>query len=434
MANAKKVNLITLGCSKNLVDSEYLLRQLELNGFDVRHDDDNFSKGIVIINTCGFINDAKEESIDTILRYAQAKEKGMINGLFVMGCLSERYKSSLPDEIQEVDAFFGVSDIATIVQKIGGRLQQEGRKQRFLTTPSHYAYLKIAEGCNRKCAFCSIPLIRGDFHSKSIEELVEEAYYLVEKGVKELILIAQDLSSYGKDLGSDINLNRLLQELSKIENIKWIRLHYLYPQQFPDELMHTISNDPKICKYLDIPVQHISDKVLKLMRRGHNSSQTRELIARLRENIPGLSIRTTLLAGHPGEGEEEFIELMNFVKETKFDRLGVFAYSEEEDTFGAMNYDDILPNKIKMARAEAIMKAQEEISFGLNEIKVGREFTILIDRKMGNYYYGRTEHDSPEVDNEVLIPVNSTSIKPGSFVQARVTAAENYELFAEIIA
>lgn len=434
MANAKKVNLITLGCSKNLVDSEYLLRQLELNGFDVQHDADNFSKGTVIINTCGFINDAKEESIDTILRYAQAKEKGMINGLFVMGCLSERYKSSLPDEIQEVDAFFGVSDIATIVQKIGGRLQQEGRKQRFLTTPSHYAYLKIAEGCNRKCAFCSIPLIRGDFHSKSIEELVEEAHYLAENGVKELILIAQDLSSYGNDLGADVNLNKLVQELSNIEKIKWIRLHYLYPQQFPDKLMHTISNEPKICKYLDIPVQHINDKVLKQMRRGHNSSQTRELIARLRENIPGLSIRTTLLTGHPGEGEEEFDELMNFVKETKFDRLGVFAYSEEEDTFGAKNYQDILPNKIKMARAEAIMKAQEEISFGLNEIKVGREFTILIDRKIGNYYYGRTEHDSPEVDNEVLIPVNSTSIKPGSFVQARITAAENYELFAEIIA
>jgi len=434
MANAKKVNLITLGCSKNLVDSEYLLRQLELNGFDVQHDADNFSKGTVIINTCGFINDAKEESIDTILRYAQAKEKGMINGLFVMGCLSERYKSSLPDEIQEVDAFFGVSDIATIVQKIGGRLQQEGRKQRFLTTPSHYAYLKIAEGCNRKCAFCSIPLIRGDFHSKSIEELVEEAHYLAENGVKELILIAQDLSSYGNDLGADVNLNKLVQELSKIEKIKWIRLHYLYPQQFSDKLMHTISNEPKICKYLDIPVQHINDKVLKQMRRGHNSSQTRELIARLRENIPGLSIRTTLLTGHPGEGEEEFDELMNFVKETKFDRLGVFAYSEEEDTFGAKNYQDILPNKIKMARAEAIMKAQEEISFGLNEIKVGREFTILIDRKIGNYYYGRTEHDSPEVDNEVLIPVNSTSIKPGSFVQARITAAENYELFAEIIA
>lgn len=434
MANAKKVNLITLGCSKNLVDSEYLLRQLELNGFDVQHDADNFSKGTVIINTCGFINDAKEESIDTILRYAQAKEKGMINGLFVMGCLSERYKSSLPDEIQEVDAFFGVSDIATIVQKIGGRLQQEGRKQRFLTTPSHYAYLKIAEGCNRKCAFCSIPLIRGDFHSKSIEELLEEAHYLAENGVKELILIAQDLSSYGNDLGADVNLNKLVQELSNIEKIKWIRLHYLYPQQFPDKLMHTISNEPKICKYLDIPVQHINDKVLKQMRRGHNSSQTRELIARLRENIPGLSIRTTLLTGHPGEGEEEFDELMNFVKETKFDRLGVFAYSEEEDTFGAKNYQDILPNKIKMARAEAIMKAQEEISFGLNEIKVGREFTILIDRKIGNYYYGRTEHDSPEVDNEVLIPVNSTSIKPGSFVQARITAAENYELFAEIIA
>ena len=434
MANAKKVNLITLGCSKNLVDSEYLLRQLELNGFDVQHDADNFSKGTVIINTCGFINDAKEESIDTILRYAQAKEKGMINGLFVMGCLSERYKSSLPDEIQEVDAFFGVSDIATIVQKIGGRLQQEGRKQRFLTTPSHYAYLKIAEGCNRKCAFCSIPLIRGDFHSKSIEELVEEAHYLAENGVKELILIAQDLSSYGNDLGADVNLNKLVQELSNIEKIKWIRLHYLYPQQFSDKLMHTISNEPKICKYLDIPVQHINDKVLKQMRRGHNSSQTRELIARLRENIPGLSIRTTLLTGHPGEGEEEFDELMNFVKETKFDRLGVFAYSEEEDTFGAKNYQDILPNKIKMARAEAIMKAQEEISFGLNEIKVGREFTILIDRKIGNYYYGRTEHDSPEVDNEVLIPVNSTSIKPGSFVQARITAAENYELFAEIIA
>ena len=434
MANAKKVNLITLGCSKNLVDSEYLLRQLELNGFDVQHDADNFSKGTVIINTCGFINDAKEESIDTILRYAQAKEKGMINGLFVMGCLSERYKSSLPDEIQEVDAFFGVSDIATIVQKIGGRLQQEGRKQRFLTTPSHYAYLKIAEGCNRKCAFCSIPLIRGDFHSKSIEELVAEAHYLAENGVKELILIAQDLSSYGNDLGADVNLNKLVQELSNIEKIKWIRLHYLYPQQFSDKLMHTISNEPKICKYLDIPVQHINDKVLKQMRRGHNSSQTRELIARLRENIPGLSIRTTLLTGHPGEGEEEFDELMNFVKETKFDRLGVFAYSEEEDTFGAKNYQDILPNKIKMARAEAIMKAQEEISFGLNEIKVGREFTILIDRKIGNYYYGRTEHDSPEVDNEVLIPVNSTSIKPGSFVQARITAAENYELFAEIIA
>jgi len=434
MANAKKVNLITLGCSKNLVDSEYLLRQLELNGFDVQHDADNFSKGTVIINTCGFINDAKEESIDTILRYAQAKEKGMINGLFVMGCLSERYKSSLPDEIQEVDAFFGVSDIATIVQKIGGRLQQEGRKQRFLTTPSHYAYLKIAEGCNRNCAFCSIPLIRGDFHSKSIEELLEEAHYLAENGVKELILIAQDLSSYGNDLGADVNLNKLVQELSNIEKIKWIRLHYLYPQQFPDKLMHTISNEPKICKYLDIPVQHINDKVLKQMRRGHNSSQTRELIARLRENIPGLSIRTTLLTGHPGEGEEEFDELMNFVKETKFDRLGVFAYSEEEDTFGAKNYQDILPNKIKMARAEAIMKAQEEISFGLNEIKVGREFTILIDRKIGNYYYGRTEHDSPEVDNEVLIPVNSTSIKPGSFVQARITAAENYELFAEIIA
>ncbi len=434
MANAKKVNLITLGCSKNLVDSEYLLRQLELNGFDVQHDADNFSKGTVIINTCGFINDAKEESIDTILQYAQAKEKGLINGLFVMGCLSERYKSSLPNEISEVDAFFGVSDIATIVQKIGGRIQKEGRKQRFLTTPSHYAYLKIAEGCNRKCAFCSIPLIRGDFHSKSIEELVEEAHYLAENGVKELILIAQDLSSYGKDLGADVNLNRLVQELSKIEKIKWIRLHYLYPQQFPDELMHTISNDPKICKYLDIPVQHISDKVLKLMRRGHNSRQTRELIVRLRENIPGLSLRTTLLTGHPGEGETEFQELLSFVKETRFDRLGVFAYSEEEDTFGAMNYEDSLPNKVKMSRAEAIMKVQEEISSDLNEMKIGKELTILIDRKIGNYYYGRTEYDSPEVDNEVLIPVNNTTIKPGTFVQAKITAAENYELFAEITA
>ncbi len=428
-----EINVITLGCSKNLVDSEYLLRQLESNSVVVSHNAENSTAGIVIINTCGFIKDAKQESINTILQYIKAKEEGLIQHVFVMGCLSERYKKELEKEIPNVDKYFGVNDLESIINHIGLDYKKVLVGERLLTTPPHYAYLKISEGCDRKCSFCAIPLIRGSHISKSIEDLVLETKFLAQKGVKELILIAQDLTRYGVDLYKRQALPELLVSLSDIPGIEWIRLHYSYPAGFPKKLVQVMNERGNICKYLDIPFQHASDTVLKRMHRGHTSRQNYNLINTIRKTIPDITLRTTLITGFPGESQQEFEELCNFVRDIEFDRLGVFSYSAEEGTPAAHQYKDNIPEKVKKQRVEQLMEIQQNISMKLNAQKIGHSFKVLIDIREGEYYMGRTESDSPEIDNEVLIPVGNARLKPGNFYNVRITGAEEFDLFGEVI-
>ncbi len=427
-----KINIITLGCSKNLVDSEKLMGQLKANNLSVVHDLNDPGARTVVINTCGFIGDAKKESIDTILQYVGAKENGQIDNLFVMGCLSERYKQELPQEIPEIDALFGVNDMEEIVRRLGADYKNELVGERVLTTPPHYAYLKISEGCDRTCSFCAIPLIRGKHRSKAMEELVAEARGLVNNGVKELILIAQDLTYYGVDIYRKQALSDLLKRISDIPGLEWIRLHYAYPASFPKDVLYLMKERENICNYLDIPFQHISDNVLRNMRRGVNSLQTNDLISTIRDIIPDITLRTTLLVGHPGENNEDFEQLMEFVKKTAFDRLGVFTYSEEEDTYAASKFQDIVPQETKDQRAARIMEIQEDISLQKNNSKIGEKLRIIIDRREGDYWVGRSEGDSPEVDNEVLVTYDK-NMKEGSFCTIEVTGADNFDLYGKKI-
>jgi len=431
MKGRKTIHFITLGCSKNLVDSEHLMKQIELSGYKVTHNAENIHSGSVIVNTCGFIRDAKQESIDTILELAAAKLEGKIQNLFVVGCLSELYAEQLKKEIPEVDQFFGVKNFEEILAKIGAGYHKELLSERVITTPRHFAYLKISEGCDRTCSFCSIPAIRGNHISLPLEELRKEAEMLAQNGVKELILIAQDITYYGLDIYKEQTLAALLEQLTEIKKIAWIRLHYAYPQKFPKDIIKLIKQDPKICKYLDIPFQHISDKVLKLMRRGYTKAQTLELIQLLRKEIPDLALRTTLLVGHPGETEKDFNELLDFVRETRFDRLGVFPYSHEEHSYSFENYEDDVPVKVKNERVDAVMQLQQKISAEINQEKIGKTFRVIIDRQEGEFWIGRTEFDSPEVDNEVLIPVIS-KLKPGNFYEVLITDANEYDLIGEV--
>ncbi len=422
-----------MGCSKNVVDSEQLATQLKDSKLEVVFDSNEMDARTIVINTCGFIKDAKEESVDTILSYAKARQKGKIDNLYVIGCLSERYKDDLKAEIPEVDQFFGVNDLQAIVKNLNVDYKEELLGERMTSTPKHFAYLKISEGCDRGCSFCAIPLIRGRHQSVPFERLVNQARSMAEKGVKELILIAQDLSSYGQDLYKKNRLAELLKELAKIEKIKWIRLHYAYPTGFPEEVIELMASEPKICNYLDIPLQHISSKVLKLMRRGQNKDTTIALIEKLRQKNPNITIRTTLLVGYPGEGEEEFIELREFVEQAKFDRLGVFTYSEEEGTFGASNHEDTTPEEVKAERADEIMAIQQDISLELNQRKVGRKMQVIIDRIEGDFYVGRSEFDSPEVDNEILISKDNDELKIGEFYDVEIKEAKEYDLYAQLV-
>ncbi len=427
----KKVNIITLGCSKNLVDSESLMRQLEYSGFKVTHDS-NAPSDIVIINTCGFINDAKQESIETILQFEDHRKNNKIEKLFVFGCLSERYKTELEKEISVVDQYFGVYNLKELVESIGAHYKTELVGERLLTTPKHYAYLKISEGCDRSCSFCAIPLIKGKHKSRPIPELLKEAEFLIKKGVKEIILIAQDLSYYGLDIYKENKLAELIDKLSDIKGLKWLRLHYTFPAKFPLEIIPIIKAKKNICNYLDIPVQHISDSVLKDMRRGITKEQTYDLIKYFRNEIPGMALRTTLLVGHPGETDENFSELIEFVRWAKFERLGVFTYSEEENTYSAKHFKDDIPFSIKQSRMEEIMEVQREISNQLNNSRIGELYKVLIDRKEGDYYIGRTEFDSPDVDNEVLIKAENKRLKVGNFYNVRIKSAEDFDLVGEI--
>jgi ribosomal protein S12 methylthiotransferase len=426
-----KINIVTLGCSKNLVDSELLMKQIHANQMDVVHNADSFQYKTVIINTCGFIQDAKQESVDTILRFIRAKEKGLIRNVYVMGCLSERYKADLEKEIPDVDMYFGTNDLVAIIEQLGLNFKQNLVGERLLTTPSHYAYLKISEGCDRNCAFCAIPLIRGKHVSKPVEMLKDEVTGLAGTGVKELILIAQDLTWYGMDLYKRRALPGLLESLSDVPGIEWIRLHYAYPAGFPKDLIRVMKERDNICKYLDIPFQHASDKVLRMMRRNHSQKQNYELIDLIRKEIPGITLRTTLITGYPGEGEKEFSELRHFVEQVEFDRLGVFTYSEEEDTWAAGHYKDDIPVKVKKERAEELMFVQQRISKHLNENKIGSSIKVMIDGREGEFYIARAASDSPEVDNEILIPVSGRQLLTGNFHQIRITGAEEFDLYGE---
>ena len=428
-----KVNVITLGCSKNLFDSEIMMGQLKANNFTVEHESTSGDAEIVIINTCGFIDNAKEESVNTILQFAEAKKQGLVEKVYVTGCLSQRYAEDLASEIPEVDAFFGTRDLPRLLKTLKADYIHELIGERLLTTPSHYAYLKIAEGCNRPCAFCAIPLMRGKHISTPIEKLVEQARKLAAQGVKELLLIAQDLTYYGLDIYKERKLAQLLDELAKVNGIEWIRLHYAYPSGFPMEVIDVMKKHDNITKYLDIPLQHASDNMLKAMRRGITKEKTTQLISAIRKEIPGIAIRTTLIVGFPGETEEDFNELKNWVKEMRFERLGVFTYSHEENTH-AYSLEDDVPQDVKEQRAEEIMDIQQEISYELNQQKVGKEFRVLIDKAEGEYFIGRTEYDSPEVDNEVLIKKDeNTYVRIGDFVNVRIDRADSFDLFASVI-
>ena len=430
----KKINIVTLGCSKNVVDSEVLMKQLELGGWELVHDSNDPSAKVVVVNTCGFIADAKEESVDTIMNFVNAKKNGVIERLYVMGCLSQRYKDELVKEIPEVDGFYGVSDLPDILKTLENPFFTDCINQRFITTPKHFAFLKISEGCNWGCSYCAIPLIRGKHISKSIDDLVAEAKYLASQGVKELIVIAQDSTFYGIDLYGKRMISELLNELSKIDKIEWIRLHYAYPANFPMDLIETIKNNPKICKYIDIPFQHISDNMLKLMRRGITKSETIEFVETIRKNIPDISIRTTFLVGHPGETAEDFKELIDFVEKYQFDRVGVFTYSEEEGTHAAISMKDNIPQKLKERRSAELMELQQSISLANNLKRVGQTLKVIVDSVDNDEIVGRTEYDSPEVDQEVLLSnPQKRKVNVGDFVNARIISAQDYDLIGEMI-
>lgn len=423
------INVVTLGCSKNIYDSEVLMGQLRANDKEVVHEKDG---EVVVINTCGFIDNAKEESVNTILSYVQKKQEGLVEKVFVTGCLSERYKPDLIKEIPDVDQYFGTTELPSLLAALGADYKHELVGERMTTTPKNYAYLKIAEGCDRPCSFCAIPLMRGKHKSTPIEDLVIEATKLASEGVKELILIAQDLTYYGLDLYKKRALRSLLEALVKVEGIEWMRLHYAFPTGFPLEVLDFMREEPKICNYIDIPLQHISDPILKSMRRGTTQAKTEALIREFRERVPGIAIRTTLIVGYPGETQEDFERLKQWVKDTRFDRLGCFTYSHEENTHAFGLVDDV-PEDVKMARANEIMALQSDISWLLNQDKIGREFRVILDRKEGEYYVGRTEFDSPDVDNEVLIPVKDGYLRQGEFYRVKITEAEDFDLFAKIV-
>lgn len=425
-----RVNVITLGCSKNMVDSEVMMGQLRANDFEVKHEAYDEEHDIVIINTCGFIDKAKEESINTILEYAELKNEGRIEKLYVTGCLSERYKNDLEEEIAEVDGFFGTMELPSLLKRLGADYKHELIGERQLITPSHYAYLKISEGCNRTCAFCAIPIMRGKHVSKPVETLVQEAEQLVSRGVKEIMLIAQELTYYGLDLYKERKLAELLEALAAINGLGWIRLHYAYPSKFPMDVLPVIRKHNNICNYLDMPLQHISDSVLKRMKRQITKEEIVSLIKAIREAVPGIALRTTMLVGFPGETEEDFNELCSFIKEQQFERVGVFTYSHEEGTSGYDLEDDV-PEEVKQERASELMEIQAKISEQLNAAKVGKTFKVLVDRKEGGYYVARTEFDSPEVDNEVLIDASKHYLRIGEFATVRITDAMEFDLYAE---
>lgn len=436
----KIINVVTLGCSKNIVDSEHLMAQLRRNNFEIKFDSNTTDAKIVVVNTCGFIGDAKEESVNTILGFASAKSAGEIDHLFVMGCLAERYKKELEQEIPEVDRYFGVNNLADIVEAVGGRYRDELTGERHLTTPHHYAYLKISEGCNWGCGYCAIPLIRGRHVSVPMEQLVAEAEGLAHSGVKELIVIAQDTTYYGLDLYGERRLGDLLRRLCRIDGIEWLRLHYAYPAQFPDDVIGAMRDEPKICKYLDIPFQHISDSQLKSMRRGLDKAETYALVEKMRREVPGIALRTTLLTGYPGESEQDFEELLQFVRNIRFERLGVFPYSEEEGTYSATKLQDDVPEEVKQQRVDRIMELQNGISRENNLRRVGRTERVILDRREGDYWIGRTQYDSPEVDTEILISASETgksvrentggrTLSAGQFLDVRITRADDYDLY-----
>ena len=425
----KKINIITLGCSKNVVDSEVLMGQLKANGKEVVHEDRG---DIVVINTCGFIDNAKEESVNTILDAVEAKERGEVEQVFVMGCLSERYKSDLEKEIPNVDHYFGTRDLTFLLKQLGADYKHELVGERLTTTPRHYAYLKISEGCDRPCSFCAIPLMRGGHVSKPIEQLVEEARKLVMKGTKELILIAQDLTYYGLDLYKKRALADLLSQLVKVEGIEWIRLHYAFPTGFPEDVLDIIKNEPKVCNYIDIPLQHINSDLLKSMKRGTTHEKTNALLAKFRQKVPDMAIRTTLIVGYPGETEERFQELKEWVKEQRFDRLGCFTYSHEENT-GAYILEDDIPQQVKENRVEQIMELQSQISWEKNQEKIGKIYRCIFDRLEGGYFIGRTEFDSPDVDNTVLVEAKNVYLPVGEFAEVLITHAEEFDLYGKLI-
>jgi len=425
-----KVNIVTLGCSKNLVDSEVLLTQLKGNNIDATHESKKDDANIVVINTCGFIDNAKQESIDTILRYVDAKEEGIVEKVYVTGCLSQRYGTELEKEIPDVDAWFGTRDLSRLLKTLNADYKQELVGERILTNPSHFAYLKIAEGCDRPCSFCAIPLMRGKHISRPIEELVKEAKNLAKGGTKELLLIAQDSTYYGLDLYKKRNLAELMARLSDVEGIDWIRLHYAFPAGFPMDVLDVMNERSNICKYLDIPLQHGSTKILQLMRRGITREKTEQLLDTIREKVPGIAIRTTLIAGHPGETQEDFEEMMKFVERSRFERLGVFAYSHEDNTHSGTMNDDV-PDEVKQERVDAIMELQAGISYELNQQKVGKTFKVIVDRKEEGQFIGRTEYDSPEVDNEVILETKEY-LRLGDFVNARVNSASEFDLSATV--
>lgn len=426
-----KVNIVTLGCSKNLVDSEVLLTQLRGNGINAVHESAEDDANVVVINTCGFIDNAKQESIDTILRYVDAKEEGIVDKVYVTGCLSQRYKDDLEKEIPDVDAWFGTRDLSRLLKVFKANYKHELVGERILTNPSHYAYLKISEGCDRPCSFCAIPLMRGNHISRPMEELVLEAKNLAKNGTRELLIIAQDSTYYGLDLYKKRNLAELLQRLSDVAGIDWIRLHYAFPAGFPMDVLDVMAERPNICKYLDIPLQHGSSNMLQLMRRGTTREKTEQLLHTIREKIPGIAIRTTMITGHPGETEKDFNELLDFVKKSRFERLGVFGYSHEENTH-SHSFNDDIPAEVKQERTDAVMELQQSISLEINQQRVGKTLKVLIDRKEGGNFIGRTEYDSPEVDNEVIIDGSEEYLRIGEFVNIKINAASEFDLTGEV--
>lgn len=427
----KKVNIISLGCSKNLVDTELLMKQLEKVGYRVEVDVENSKAKIVVINTCGFIGDAKEESVNTILEQVELKKEGKVDKIFVMGCLSQRYEPELQKEIPEVDAYFGKFDWKGILAELGKEYDEKLRNERHLTTPPHYAYLKISEGCNRKCSYCAIPIMTGEYKSRPFEEIVDEAERLAKQGVKELLVLAQDITYYGIDKYGKNRLAELVDRIADIKGIKWIKLHYAYPAGFPMELLPVMRERENVCKYLDIALQHCSDHMLKQMRRGVTKQQTTDLITKIRKEVPGIALRTTLMVGHPGETEEDYRELIDFVETMKFERLGVFPYSHEDDTYCDKNYKDDVPEEIKNKRAEELMERQLEVAAALNQSWIGKKLTVLIDRTEGEFFVGRTQYDSPEVDQEVFVTTDRP-LQVGEFYEVEITSAEPFELYGVI--
>ena len=427
------IDIITLGCSKNLVDSEKLMRQLEANGYKVTHDSPNPQGEIAVINTCGFIGDAKEESINMILEFCEAKEEGKLKKLYVMGCLSERYLKELEVEIPQVDKFYGKFNWNELLADLGKEFHDEMAIERTLTTPKHYAYLKISEGCDRSCAYCAIPIITGKHTSRPMEEIIDEVKLLVSQGVKEFQIIAQELTYYGVDLYKSQKLPELIEKIAQVPGVEWIRLHYAYPTHFPEDLFRVMRENDNVCKYMDIALQHISDNMLTRMRRNVSKSETYDLIEKFRREVPGIHLRTTLMVGFPGETEEDFEELKEFVQKARFDRMGAFAYSEEEGTYAASTYEDSIPQEVKQARLDELMALQQDISAELSNAKIGQELKVIIDRKEGDFYIGRTQYDSPEVDPEVLIKAEGKRLFSGRFYRVRITNADDFDLFGEVI-